>query len=331
MELLLQVKNLNTGFHTKDGYVPAVTSVNFDIYKGESVALVGESGCGKSVTALSVLRLLSVPPAEIVADSIKLGELELSTLTDAEMRGIRGNDISMIFQEPMTSLNPLLSVGFQVAEAIRLHLGFKKEEANEYAIEMLNKVGISDAARRAKEYPFQLSGGMNQRVMIAIALACNPRLLIADEPTTALDVTIQAQILELIRELQLDSKMAMLLITHNMGIVSEIAERVMVMYAGQIIESCPVETLFAHPWHPYIHGLLTSIPSVHKKVPILNVIKGTVPSPLFFPKGCRFCPRCEFAQGKCITEAPGLVEVANKHKVRCHYPLSDERGVIYER
>ena len=328
MKSLLHIENLSTGFKSSDGYIPAVSDVSFDIMPGESVALVGESGCGKSVTALSILRLLKIPPAEIKASAIRYEDIDLLALSDSEMRRVRGNDISMIFQEPMTSLNPLLPVGFQVAEAVALHMGKGKNEAAAYAVDMLAKVGIPDASKRAAEYPHQMSGGMRQRVMIAMALACNPGLLIADEPTTALDVTIQAQILDLIGSLQKERGMAMLLITHNLGIVAEVAKRVMVMYAGQIVESAKSELIFIHPWHPYTHGLLNSIPSADEKVETLNVIKGVVPSPMFFPKGCRFSPRCPLAREKCRAELPGLFETEPGHLVRCWYPMSDERGVI---
>lgn len=328
LKKLLEIENLNIGFDSKNGFVPVVKDVSFSIKEGESVALVGESGSGKSVTALSILRLLKIPPAQIEAEHISMENVNLLDLSEKEMREIRGNMISMIFQEPMTSLNPLLPVGYQVAETVRKHLGYSKEEAYSYAAEMLRKVGISDPNRRLGEYPFQLSGGMNQRIMIAIALACEPKLLIADEPTTALDVTIQAQILDLIKDLQQQNNMAMLLITHNMGIVAEVAEKVMVMYAGEIIEYCDVETVFTHPYHPYTHGLLTSIPSAHEKVSELNVIKGSVPNPMFFPKGCRFSPRCPFATEKCFKEAPTFEEIKKGHWVRCHYPLVDSRGVV---
>lgn len=328
MKPLLHVENLNSGFNSSDGYIPAVGGVSFDIYEGQSVALVGESGSGKSVTALSILRLLTIPPAKIEAGSISYKDKDLLTLSEKEMRKVRGNDISMIFQEPMTSLNPLLTVGFQIAEAIMLHLKYNKKRARLAAIEMLRKVGIPDADKRINEYPHQMSGGMRQRVMIAMALACNPGLLIADEPTTALDVTIQAQILDLIGNLQKESNMAMLMITHNLGIVAEVADMVMVMYAGQIVESSPVEQVFTHPWHPYTHGLLSSIPSADEKAAELKVIKGVVPSPMFFPKGCRFNPRCPYAQEKCIKEPPPLAEVERGHKVRCWYPLSDNRGEV---
>ena len=328
MKSLLHIENLSTSFKSSDGDIPAVSNVSFDIMPGESVALVGESGCGKSVTALSILRLLKIPPAEIKASAIRYEDIDLLTLSDNKMRSVRGNDISMIFQEPMTSLNPLLPIGFQVAEAVALHMGKGKNEAAEYATQMLSKVGIPDASRRAVEYPHQMSGGMRQRVMIAMALACNPGLLIADEPTTALDVTIQAQILDLIGSLQKERNMAMLLITHNLGIVAEVAKRVMVMYAGQIVESAAVELIFTHPWHPYTHGLLSSIPSADEKVETLNVIKGVVPSPMFFPKGCRFSPRCPLVQDKCRTDPPELFETEPGHHVRCWYPMSDERGVI---
>jgi len=325
-EVLLHVKNLHTGFASADGYIPAVTGVSFDIRAGESVALVGESGCGKSVTAMSILRLLAIPPAKIEAEEMTFDGIDMLKLDDSEMRKVRGNEISMIFQEPMTSLNPLLTIGYQIAEAVQLHLHYDKKKAMDYAVEMLDKVGIPDAGKRVKEYPHQMSGGMRQRVMIAMALSCNPKLLIADEPTTALDVTIQAQILDLIAKLQKERNMAMLLITHNLGVVAEVADRVMVMYAGQICESADVATIFNHPWHPYTQGLLSSIPSADEKVEVLNVIKGVVPSPLFFPKGCRFSPRCPYARENCKTEPAPFTEVEPGHFVRCHYPLMNNGG-----
>ena len=326
MTKLLHVDNLNTGFQSSDGYIPAVDGVSFDIMKGEAVALVGESGSGKSVTALSILRLLAIPPAKIKADAITLNEVDLTSLDAAQMRKIRGNEISMIFQEPMSSLNPLLPIGFQVAEAVELHMHMNKREAKDYAVDMLRKVGIPAAEKRALEYPHQMSGGMRQRVMIAMALACNPELLIADEPTTALDVTIQAQILDLIGSLQRERNMAMLLITHNLGIVAEVAARVMVMYAGQIVETAETEAIFNLPGHPYTSGLLSSIPSAHEKVAELNVIKGVVPSPMFFPKGCRFHPRCPYAQEQCRKAPPPFTETEPNHRVRCWFPLCDQKG-----
>lgn len=326
MTKLLHVDNLNTGFQSSDGYIPAVDGVSFDIMKGESIALVGESGSGKSVTALSILRLLAIPPAKIKADAITLNDVDLTSLDAAQMRKIRGNEISMIFQEPMSSLNPLLPIGFQIAEAVELHMHMNKREAKEYAVDMLRKVGIPAAEKRALEYPHQMSGGMRQRVMIAMALACNPELLIADEPTTALDVTIQAQILDLIGTLQRERNMAMLLITHNLGIVAEVAARVMVMYAGQIVETAETEEIFNRPGHPYTSGLLSSIPSADEKVAELNVIKGVVPSPMFFPKGCRFHPRCPYAQEQCRKEPPPFSEIDPNHRVRCWFPLCDQKG-----
>ncbi len=328
MEKLLQVENLCTGFKSKHGIIKAVDGVSFEIGAGESVALVGESGSGKSVTALSAMRLLDVPPAQICADSITFDGKNVLELDDNHMRHVRGNEMSMIFQEPMTSLNPLFRVDDQIAEAVELHKGINHKEALEYAVHMIDAVGIPDAKKRAREYPHQMSGGMRQRIMIAMALSCDPKLLIADEPTTALDVTIQAQILDLIAKQQQERNMALLLITHNLGVVAEVADRVMVMYAGQIVESAPVATVFEHPWHPYTHGLLNSIPSVDEKNKQLYVIKGTVPSPLFFSKACRFNPRCPYAQEKCRTDAPPLVEIEPGHCMRCWYPLSDERGVI---
>jgi oligopeptide/dipeptide ABC transporter ATP-binding protein len=332
MEGLLRVENLCTGFASKIGnervMIEAVTGVTFDINEGESVALVGESGSGKSVTALSIMRLLDVPPASIAADRIQFGDMNVLDLSDDDMRKVRGNEMSMVFQEPMTSLNPLFRVDDQIAEAVILHKGMPKDEALRYAVKMLDAVGIPDAAKRARDYPHQMSGGMRQRVMIAMALSCDPRLLIADEPTTALDVTIQAQILDLIADQQKQRNMALLLITHNLGVVAEVADRVMVMYAGQIVESAPVRTVFEHPWHPYTHGLLNAVPSVEDKSKELYVIHGTVPSPLFFSKACRFHPRCPYAQDRCATDAPPLVEVEKQHSVRCWYPLSDYRGEI---
>jgi len=318
---MLKVRNLHIGFKTPEGFVRAVTGVGFDIGPGESVALVGESGSGKSVTALSCLRLLPEPQASVTADVMDFDGTNLLTLAPGEMRKVRGNKISMIFQEPMTSLNPLLTVGFQIAEVASLHMGFDKKKALAYAVEMLGRVGIPDAEKRAGEYPHRLSGGMRQRVMIAIALVCSPRFLIADEPTTALDVTIQAQILKLIDDLQKESGMAFLLVTHNMGIVAQKAERVMVMYAGQIVESAPTADIFDRPAHPYTAGLLASIPSATEKVARLNVIRGTVPSPMFFPAGCRFNPRCPFATKECADEQPEIREMEPGHLVRCHYPL----------
>jgi len=334
MDKLLHVQNLCTGFSSKIGnervMIEAVTGVSFDIGKGESVALVGESGCGKSVTALSLMRLLDVPPAHITADRLEFNGMNVLELSDDDMRKVRGNEMSMIFQEPMTSLNPLFRIDDQIAEAVMLHMGMNKKDALAYAVEMIDAVGIPDAEKRARDYPHQMSGGMRQRVMIAMALSCDPKLLIADEPTTALDVTIQAQILDLISDQQHERNMALLLITHNLGVVAEVADRVMVMYAGQIIESAPVRTVFEHPWHPYTHGLLNSVPSADEKSEELYVIQGTVPSPLFFSKACRFNPRCPYSQEKCRTDPPPLVEVEEGHGVRCWYPLSDDRGEIHD-
>lgn len=326
-DILLHVEDLCSGFMTREGYVPAVDHVSFDIPRGEVTAIVGESGCGKSVTALSVLRLLKEPPAVIKAEHMCFDGKELLTLNDTEIRGIRGNKISMIFQEPMTSLNPLMTISRQIMEPLRLHQGMTKHQARAKTLELLKQVGIPDAESRMDDYPHQLSGGMRQRVMIAMALACNPLLLIADEPTTALDVTIQAQILDMITDMQRDLGIAVIMITHNLGIVAEMAQNVIVMYAGQIVEKMPVYQTFTHPWHPYTHGLLKSIPTGSDEK--LNVIEGYVPNPLFYPKGCRFSNRCPYATDKCREEAPELVEAGDKdHYVRCFYPLKDERGII---
>lgn len=328
MEKLLRVKNLSTFFASKHGDIRAVDGVSFDIAAGESVALVGESGCGKTVTSLSIMRLLDVPPAHIEAEILNFNGMDVLELDDNSMRKVRGNEMSMIFQEPMTSLNPLMRVDEQIAEALELHKGMKSKEALSYAAEMVAAVGIPDAKKRAHEYPHQMSGGMRQRIMIAMALSCDPKLLIADEPTTALDVTIQAQILDLIAKQQQERNMALLLITHNLGVVAEVADRVMVMYAGQIVESAPVTTIFQHPCHPYTHGLLNSIPSVDDKNKELYVIQGTVPSPLFFSKACRFNRRCPYAQERCRADAPPLIELEPGHLVRCWCPLADERGIV---
>ncbi len=323
---LLKVRNLRTGFNTSYGYSPAVTGVDIDIEEGEAVALVGESGCGKSVTSLSLMRLLQIPPAKIEADELSFDGMDILKLSDSQMCKVRGNAMSMIFQEPMTSLNPLMRVGHQIAESAVMHMGLSKRAAWAHAIDMLRKVGIPDPEQRVKNYPHQMSGGMRQRVMIAIAMSCRPKLLIADEPTTALDVTIQAQILDLIGKLQREERMAVLLITHNLGIVAEYTEKVMVMYAGQIVEKADVKEIYNRPAHPYTLGLMTSIPSAEAKVERLNVIKGVVPSPMFYSPYCRFAPRCPYATEKCRSEAPALTDLGGGHLCRCHFPLTDRRA-----
>ena len=316
-ETLLRVRNLRTHFFTEDGVVKAVDGVSFRIGTGQVYALVGESGCGKSVTAYSILRLLPMPPAKIVTGSIQLDGQELTTLDERGMRAIRGRKCSMIFQEPMSSLNPVYTCGSQIVEAIQLHRHMSGGVAKGLAIELLAKVGIPDPVQRFTEYPHQLSGGMRQRVMIAMALSCNPKLLIADEPTTALDVTIQAQILDLLRELQATENLSMLLITHDLAVVAETADVVAVMYASKIVELADVKELFANPLHPYTHGLFRSIPRLgaHKKR--LETIPGSVPNPLNFPSGCKFHPRCPGVTEKCRREEPPLREVKKGHWVAC--------------
>jgi oligopeptide/dipeptide ABC transporter ATP-binding protein len=303
---LLRVEDLAVEFVTDAGVVRAVDGVSFHIRPGETLAVVGESGCGKSVTAMSILGLLPMPPARIASGSIRLGNEELLTASDERLRAIRGNDIAMIFQEPMTSLNPVYTVGEQIIEAIALHRGVSQEEARTQTIALLELVGIPAPGQRVDEYPHQLSGGMCQRVMIAMALACDPLLLIADEPTTALDVTIQAQILDLLRELQRDLGMSVLLITHDLGVVAEMAHRVVVMYAGQVVERADVVTLFARPRHPYTAGLFRSIPkaSAASEQRQLEPIEGSVPDALDFPAGCRFHPRCPQVLDACRSDAP---------------------------
>ena len=297
--------------------VKAVDDVSFEIDSGETLALVGESGCGKSVTSLSILRLIQEPPGKIVGGEIKYNGQDLLKLSKKEMRRVRGNDISMIFQEPMTSLNPLFTVGNQIREALHLHQGMNKAEAKEKCVEMLELVGIPDAGKRVKNYPHEMSGGMRQRVMIAMALACNPRLLIADEPTTALDVTIQAQILDLIKDLRKKLGMALLLITHDFGIVAEMADRVGVMYSGKIIEYGNLRQLFHTPRHPYTVGLLNSIPGAEKKGGKLNTIPGNVPDLLNITEGCSFKDRCPLTSNRCRHDNPQLEEAAKGHLARC--------------
>jgi peptide/nickel transport system ATP-binding protein len=317
---LLEVEGLKTHFFTRDGVVRAVDGVSFTIQPGETLALVGESGCGKSVTSLSILRLIASPPGRTVAGSIRFNGRDLLALSEAEMRDVRGNEISMIFQEPMTSLNPVLTVGRQIAEALVLHRGLAHSDAWARAIEMLRLVNIPEPARRASEYPHQMSGGMRQRVMIAMALACDPKLLIADEPTTALDVTIQAQILDLMRALKEKSGAAILLITHDLGVVAEMAQRVVVMYAGRKVEEAPVKELFARPRHPYTRGLINSIPRLGAaraaRKPLAE-IPGMVPSLRDEMTGCAFASRCAFAVERCRVEAPRLESGTSSHIVAC--------------
>ena len=314
--MLLSVKNLSTEFPVKKGIVKAVEDVSFDVDAGEILAIVGESGSGKSVTSLSVMGLLA-EPGHVAGGSMEFEGKDLVTLSEREYRELRGNDMAMIFQEPMTSLNPVYRVGKQIVEAIRTHENVSKKEARERAIDMLRKVGIPSPEKRIDDYPHQMSGGMRQRVMIAMALACNPKLLIADEPTTALDVTIQAQILDLLRRLRDDTGMAVLLITHDLGVVSETADRVVVMYCGQVVEEAEVRALFDHPMHPYTLGLLKSIPRLEDDdTKRLYMIKGMVPNPLEMPPGCHFSDRCDSCMDICRTQMPKLVDAGGR-KVRC--------------
>ena len=314
--MLLSVKNLSTEFPVKKGIVRAVEDVSFDVDQGEILAIVGESGSGKSVTSLSIMGLLA-EPGHVAGGSLEFEGKDLPTLSEKQYRELRGNDMAMIFQEPMTSLNPVYRVGNQIVEAIRTHEKVSKAEAKDRAVDLLRKVGIPSPEARINDYPHQMSGGMRQRVMIAMALACNPKLLIADEPTTALDVTIQAQILDLLRRLRDDTGMAVLLITHDLGVVSETADRVVVMYCGQVVEEAEVRTLFDHPMHPYTLGLLKSIPRLEDDdSKRLYMIKGMVPNPLEMPPGCHFSDRCDSCMDICRTKVPELVDV-DGHKVRC--------------
>jgi peptide/nickel transport system ATP-binding protein len=317
---LLEINGLKVHFRTDDGMVRAVDGVSLGVDPGETLSVVGESGCGKTVTAMTILKLIAMPPGRIVAGSILWQGRDIVPMTPDEMRSIRSKEIGIVFQEPMTSLNPVYTVGEQIAETVRLHEGLGKRAAMDRAAEMLKLVNIPNPTRRVNDYPHQFSGGMRQRVMIAMALSCNPKLLIADEPTTALDVTIQAQILEIMAEMKDRLGMAVLLITHAMGVVAETAQRVVVMYAGKVVEEAPVGELFANPRHPYTQGLIRSIPRIdtaatHKVR--LEAIPGTVPSLLNPPVGCRFAARCRFAMPECIAAEPPLREVAPGHKVAC--------------
>jgi oligopeptide transport system ATP-binding protein len=307
-DVLLDVRDLRTYFHVMDGTVKAVDGVSFSIKRGETLGVVGESGCGKSVTALTIMRLLDQPPAEIATGEILFEGRDVVSLREQEMQKLRGNDMAMIFQEPMSSLNPVFTVGDQIAEAVQQHMKFSKRASMDRAVEMLRKVGIAFPERRVKQYPHELSGGMRQRVMIAMALSCEPKLLIADEPTTALDVTIQAQILELIRQVQADTGTALMLITHDLGVVAEMVHDVVVMYGGRVVESGTVEEVLLQPRHPYTEGLLSSIPSKGMRGQRLNVIKGAVPNPFNMPKGCNFAPRCPYRFEPCPTHDPRIEE-----------------------
>ncbi len=316
---VIEIKDLKTYFFVEEGVVKAVDGVSFEIAEGETLGIVGESGCGKSVTSISIMRLVPNPPGKIVGGQILFKGEDLLMKSEADMRKIRGNEISMIFQEPMTSLNPVYTIGDQIAESVMLHQNLTKREAFSRAVEMLDKVGIPASEKRVHEYPHQLSGGMRQRVMIAMALSCNPKMLVADEPTTALDVTIQAQILELMKQLRDEFNTAIMLITHDLGVIAEVADRVAVMYAGKIVEYTDVMTLFQKPGHPYTIGLLKSIPKLTGNHKRLEPIQGVVPSPLNLPQGCKFNNRCPYAREKCFEKEPELVEVEKGHSVRCWF------------
>lgn len=320
-ETILEIKNLSVSFYLLAGVSRAVRGVCLDLEKGETLGLVGESGSGKSVTALSIMRLFSSPPAKIDRGEINFEGTDLIRLSEAEMRKIRGREISMIFQEPMTSLNPVLTVGSQIAEAILTHQKMKKKEATNLAIEMLDLVGINPAAKRINEYPHQLSGGMRQRVMIAMALACRPKLLIADEPTTALDVTTQAQILNLILKLKEQMSTSMIIISHNLGVIAEMSQQIGVMYAGKLVEIASAIDLFENPLHPYTQGLLKSIPRIetdyNKNTNPLKEIPGAVPTPTNLPAGCKFNPRCPHCFDQCAKEEPPLITRGSQHSIRC--------------
>jgi oligopeptide transport system ATP-binding protein len=319
-EVVLEVKNLKTYFYTQEGEVKAVDGLNYFVKRGESVGLVGESACGKSVSALSVLRLIPYPPGIIVGGQIIFRGQDLLQLSEEEMRSIRGNRIAMIFQEPTTSLNPVLTIRRQISESLELHRGLDKEQSREETVRLLRLVGISDAERRAEAYPFQFSGGMQQRIMIAMALSCDPELLIADEPTTSLDVTVQAQLLEIIAELRNRLGTAVMIITHNLGVVARYVDRVNVMYAGRLVETAPTDELYGSPKHPYTIGLLASVPRLDsERKESLRIIKGLPPNLSRLPGGCSFHPRCDYAFDRCREETPVLEQVGSEHFRACFY------------
>nr|WP_254660086.1 ABC transporter ATP-binding protein [Lysinibacillus xylanilyticus] len=329
-QVLLEVNHLKISFHLKNGkQAKVVDDVSFTIRKGETVALVGESGSGKSITSLSIMRLLPIPPGEITAGTIKLNGKNLLDYKNKEMSHIRGNEISMIFQEPMTSLDPVFTIGNQMMEGIRRHQKTSKKEVWEKSLQLLKEVGIANAEKVMTEYPHQLSGGMRQRVMIAIAMSNNPQLLIADEPTTALDVTVQAQILKLMMKMKEEHHSAILFITHDMSVVAQTADRVMVMYAGQIVEEAPVQELFLNPKHPYTTALLKTMPSLETDVKRLPSIPGTVPPAYALPEGCRFAPRCPFAMEQCRVTQPEDIHIQGEHKVSCHL-FTEEGEPVYD-
>ncbi len=317
-ERILEVNNLCTRFHIAEGTVYAVNGVSLHLNHGEAIGVVGESGCGKSVTMMSIMRLIPIPPGEIVSGKVLYNQHDLLKLSEAEMEHIRGKDIAMVFQDPMTALNPVLTIGRQLGEPLRIHLGMDKEELNQRSIELLNQVGISDASHCLDEYPHQFSGGMRQRAMIAMSLACSPSILIADEPTTALDVTIQAQIVELVQHIRQQMNMAVIWITHDLGVVAEIAERVLVMYAGFIVEEAVVDDLYEDPRHPYTQALLAALPRVDRRRDRrLQSIPGAPPNLLVAPTGCPFVQRCQFAFDRCRDEMPPLIQVGLNHQAAC--------------
>ncbi len=318
MDALLEVRDLKTHFTTYEGLLPAVDGVSFDIERGETLGVVGESGCGKSVTSLSIMRLIPTPPGRYVGGEILFQGKDILKLSEAQVRDIRGKDIAMIFQEPMTSLNPVYTIGFQITEVLEAHQGLKRADAMDRAEEMVRLVGIPDPRKRLEQYPHELSGGLRQRAMIAMALVCNPKLLIADEPTTALDVTIQAQILDLMKGLKNKLGMSIMLITHDLGVIAEMAERVVVMYSGKVVEEAAVGDLFRSPLHPYTQGLLHCIPRIDRPRQKLDVIPGVVPNPLDFADGCRFHPRCRYVKPMCVDQEPPLMTRGSR-RVACFF------------
>jgi len=322
MDALLQVDNLKTQFFTQDGVVKAVNGVSFRLGQGETLGVVGESGCGKSITAMSIMRLIPQPPGKIVDGQVLFQGKDILKMSDEQVRDIRGNDIAMIFQDPMTSLNPVLTINRQISESLELHKGMSKNESRARAVELLKMVGIPNAEQRVDQYPHQFSGGMRQRVMIAMALSCNPKLLIADEPTTALDVTIQAQILDLMRKLQQERGTAVMLITHDLGVVAGMADRINVMYAGAVVETATTEEIFANPRHPYTLGLLNSIPRLDMRTKQkLDPIRGLPPDLIDLPDMCPFSPRCDFSEEICERKAPALREVGPEHRAACWFDI----------